>query len=71
MTDRSFLRCSRALLVLAALSAIARPAPAVDLDPGDILVVDDVLEIEVPDPEPAQSLREILLAHARAEDISD
>ena len=36
-----------------------------------VRMVDDVLEIEVPDPEPAQSLREILLAHARAEDISD
>ena len=36
-----------------------------------VRVVDDVLEIEVPDPEPVQSLREILLAHARAEDTSD
>ncbi len=36
-----------------------------------VRVVDDVLEIDMPDPEPAQSLREILLAHARAEDTND
>ena len=36
-----------------------------------VRVVDDVLEIEVPDPAPTRSLREILLAHARAEDTND
>jgi hypothetical protein len=36
-----------------------------------VRVVDDVLEIEVPDPAPTQSLREILLAHARIEDTND
>mgnify|MGYP002049305016 FL=1 len=39
--------------------------------PSPLRLVDDVLEIEVPDPAPTHTLREILLAHARAEDTND